>query len=52
MATNPKNKRFSIRLDAETDRRLDAYCKRRGVVKSDVIREGIFALIEKENHMH
>lgn len=31
---NPKDVRYSIRLDADTERRLEAYCVRRNVTKA------------------
>ena len=30
---NPKDVRYSIRLDADTEQRLEAYCVRRNVTK-------------------
>lgn len=38
---NPKDVRYSIRLDADTERRLEAYCVRRNVTKGAAIREAL-----------
>lgn len=47
-AENPKDVRFSIRLDAETERRLDAYCLSNGVTKAEAIRQGIHLLLAQK----
>ncbi len=47
-AENPKYIRFSVRLDAETEKRLQEYCKRCGITKGEAIRKGIHLLLEKE----
>lgn len=36
-----KDIRFSIRLDDEMDRKLEYYCKAKGVTKAKVIREAL-----------
>ena len=47
---NPINIRTSVRLDAETDRRLDEYCKANGMTKGEAIRKGVHLLLsQKEN---
>jgi predicted DNA-binding protein len=38
-ADNPKNCRFSIRLDATTEKALSDYCKRTNQTKGEVIRQ-------------
>lgn len=45
---HPKQARFSIRLDAETEKRLEEYCEKHGVSKGEAIRRGIHLLLEKE----
>ena len=42
---NPKESRFSIRLDAETEDRLKAYCEKHKVSKGEAIRRGIQLLL-------
>ena len=44
---NPKEIRFSVRLDAETDCRLQEYCSKHNVTKGKAIREGIQLLLAK-----
>ncbi|MBQ8515284.1 MAG: ribbon-helix-helix protein, CopG family [Ruminococcus sp.] len=44
-AENPKDIRFSIRLDAETEKRLQEYCKEHGIAKGEAIRRGIHLLL-------
>lgn len=47
-AENPKDVRFSIRLDAKTEQRLDAYCKSNGITRAEAIRQGIHLLLEQK----
>ena len=47
-AENPKDVRFSIRLDAETEHRLDTYCKSNGITRAEAIRQGIHLLLEQK----
>lgn len=47
-AENPKEVRFSIRLDAETEQQLATYCTKNGVTKGEAIRQGIKLLLEKK----
>lgn len=47
-AENPKDVRFSIRLDAETDRRLDEYCEKHNITRAEAIRNGIHLLLGKK----
>ena len=42
---NPKDVRFSIRLDLETEQRLDEYCQKHGITKAEAIRQGIHLLL-------
>lgn len=45
-ADNPKQTRFSIRLDAEREKKLEAYCTEHGITKGEAIRRGIDKLLE------
>lgn len=47
-AENPKQSRFSIRLDAGTERKLEEYCQKHNVSKGEAIRRGIHLLLAKE----
>lgn len=47
-AENPQNIRFSIRLDVETDRRLQEYCKAHGITRAEAIRSGIHLLLAQK----
>lgn len=46
---NNKNNTCSIRMDDKTLKRLELYCEKMQMQKSDVIREAIFALTEEED---
>lgn len=45
---NPINVRTSVRLDAETDKKLNEYCKRNGITKGEAIRRGVHLLLAEE----
>lgn len=45
---NPINIRTSVRLDKETDDRLNRYCKRHGISKGKAIRQGVILLLSRE----
>lgn len=45
---NPKDIRYSIRLDAETERSLQDYCKKHNITKGEAIRQGIHLLLQKK----
>lgn len=47
-AENPKQSRFSIRLDADTEKRLEEYCAKHGITKGEAIRRGIHLLLSQE----
>ena len=47
-AEKPKDSRFSIRLDAETERKLEEYCREHSISKGEAIRRGIHLLLEKK----
>ena len=47
-ADNPKSSRFSIRLDVETENKLEEYCKFNDISKGEAIRQGIPLLLSKK----
>lgn len=47
-AENPKDIRFSIRLDATTEKRLYEYCEKNGVTRAEAIRTAIHRLLDKK----
>ena len=44
-AENPKTVNYSIRLDAETEQKLLAYCEEHDITKGEAIRRGIHLLL-------
>lgn len=46
-AEKPKEIRYSIRLDVETENRLQEYCNRHGVTRGEAIRQGIHLLLSE-----
>lgn len=48
-ADKPKEIKYSIRTDVETERRLEAYCIAHGISKGEAYRKGILLLIEQED---
>nr|WP_300656659.1 CopG family transcriptional regulator [uncultured Acetatifactor sp.] len=48
-ADKPKDVRFSIRLDAETEDKLQTYCAKHGITKGEAIRRGIYLLLNQES---
>ena len=38
---NPKEIEIKARIDAETDKRIQAYCEAHGKTRTEVVREGI-----------
>lgn len=44
----PKAIRYSIRLDEETEKKLQEYCKKNDITKGEAIRQGIFLLLENK----
>lgn len=46
-AENPKDIRFAVRIDIETERKLAEYCAEHGITKGEAIRRGIRLLLEK-----
>ena len=43
----PKDIKYSIRIDAETEKRLEKYCKKNGITKGEAIRQGIRLLLSE-----
>ena len=46
---NPKNQRFSIRLDTELGYKLDNFCKSCNMKRAEVIRLAIIQFLESYN---
>lgn len=44
-AENPKAVNYGVRLDAETEAKLTAYCEEHNITKSEAIRRGIHLLL-------
>lgn len=44
---NPINIRTSVRLDKETDDKLNKYCSEHGITKGEAIRKGVHLLLDK-----
>ena len=44
-AKKPKDIRYSVRLDAETEHRLIDYCEKHNITKGEAIRQGIHLLL-------
>ena len=44
----PKEIKYSIRMDAETEERLKAYCDKHNISKGEAIRKGIELLLKKK----
>jgi len=45
---NPINIRTSVRLDAETDKKLIEYCKQHNMTKGEAIRKGVHLLLAQD----
>lgn len=45
---NPKDIRYSIRLDSETEKELKKYCEKNGITKGEAIRNGIHLLLSEK----
>lgn len=41
LTSNPKDILYQIRVDEETDKKVKAICKKEGISKSELIRQGI-----------
>ena len=46
---NPKEVRYSIRLDVETENALKEYCEKHGIKRGEAVRKAIIQLLEQEN---
>lgn len=44
-ADKPKDIRYSIRMDAETESRLRSYCEAKNLTKGEAIRRGLELLL-------
>lgn len=44
-ADKPKSVQYGIRLDAETERKLELYCAAKGITKAQAFRRGIEILL-------
>lgn len=47
-AEKPKDVKYSIRLDIETEERLKSYCQTHNITKGEAIRQGIYLLLEQK----
>jgi len=47
-ADKPKEIRYSIRLDIETEEKLKAYCQENGIKRGEAIRQGIHLLLSQK----
>lgn len=47
-AENPKDIRYSVRLDTETEKKLQNYCDVHGITKGEAIRRGIHLLLQQK----
>lgn len=47
-ADNPKEVRYSIRLDVEAESKLKAYCTEHGITRGEAIRRGIHLLLDEK----
>jgi len=45
---NPKDIRFSIRLDSGTEAKLHQYCVVHGITRTEAIRKGIHLLLAQD----
>lgn len=48
-ADKPKDIKYSIRLDAETETKLNEYCKKHNITKGEAIRRGIHLLLQQKS---
>lgn len=47
-ADKPKDIKYSIRLDTETEAKLNEYCKGHNITKGEAIRQGIHLLLQQK----
>ena len=43
----PKDIKYSIRLDVDTEEKLVLYCQKHNISKGEAIRQGIYLLLEE-----
>lgn len=44
----PKDIKYSIRIDNDTEEKLKAYCEKHGISKGEAIRQGIHLLLKQK----
>lgn len=44
----PKDIRFSIRIDKDINEKLDVYCEENNITKAEAIRKGIYLLLSQK----
>jgi hypothetical protein len=49
VAENPKQFTLTVRLDADTEARLRAYCEKRGISRGEAIRRSVYLLLEENS---
>ena len=47
-ADKPKDIRYSVRLDLETELKLKEYCNKHGITRGEAIRKGIHLLLNQK----
>ncbi len=47
-AEKPKEIRYSIRLDVETEEKLKSYCEQHRITRGEAIRQGIHLLLAQK----
>lgn len=47
-ADKPKDIRYSVRLDTETEEKLQKYCNEHNITKGEAIRQGIHLLLAEK----
>ncbi|MBQ7975876.1 MAG: CopG family transcriptional regulator [Clostridia bacterium] len=47
-AVKPKDIRFSVRLDAETELKLQQFCNEKRITKGEAIRQGLDLLLKQK----
>lgn len=47
---NPKNVRFTIRINADTENKLEKYCEENKVSKGEAIRRAVSSFFEVKNN--
>lgn len=47
-ADKPKDVRYSVRLDLETELKLKEYCNKHGITRGEAVRRGIHLLLSQK----